>query len=116
MIEPVARHYLDEALKVLRGLKKQADSALAQVTDAEIFERLDPESNSIAVIVKHLAGNSRSRWTDFLTSDGEKPDRNRDREFEIEPRDTRARLTAALTLLRTKRDANPPKKHGNIPL
>jgi hypothetical protein len=54
---------------------------MAQVTDEQLFEALDPESNSIAIIVKHMAGNMRSRWTDFLTSDGEKPDRDRDSEF-----------------------------------
>ena len=54
---------------------------MAQVTDAQLFAALDPESNSIAIIVKHVAGNMRSRWTDFLTSDGEKPDRDRDSEF-----------------------------------
>jgi hypothetical protein len=58
-----------------------AEDAMAQVTDAQLFAALDPESNSIAIIVKHVAGNMRSRWTDFLTSDGEKPDRDRDSEF-----------------------------------
>jgi hypothetical protein len=58
-----------------------AEDAMAQVTDAQLFAALDPESNSIAIIVKHMAGNMRSRWTDFLASDGEKPDRDRDSEF-----------------------------------
>jgi hypothetical protein len=62
-----------------------AERAIAQVTDEQLTRTLDPESNSIALIVKHLAGNMRSRWTDFLTSDGEKPDRDRDSEFEIPP-------------------------------
>ena len=65
---------------------------MAQVTDDQLTHMLDPEANSIALIVKHVAGNMRSRWTDFLTTDGEKPDRNRDSEFE-EPPATRAELT-----------------------
>src|SRR5262249_8963778 len=86
--------YRDEAARQFRGLKKAADRALAQVSDADFFATIDPESNSVALIVKHLAGNMRSRFTDFLTSDGEKPDRRRDSEFEIEPRDTRESLLA----------------------
>ncbi len=66
---------------------------MAQVSDEALFATIDDESNSIAIIVKHLAGNMRSRWTDFLTSDGEKPDRNRDSEFEAPPK-TRAELLA----------------------
>jgi hypothetical protein len=65
-----------------RKLKELADKAMAQVRDEDLTVVLDPESNSIAIIVQHLAGNLRSRWTDFLTSDGEKPDRDRDAEFE----------------------------------
>lgn len=65
----------------LRRLKKLAEDALAQVDDTDFFQSLDAESNSLAVQVKHVAGNLRSRWTDFLTTDGEKPDRNRDGEF-----------------------------------
>ncbi|HET9228811.1 MAG TPA: DUF1572 family protein [Thermoanaerobaculia bacterium] len=65
-----------------RGLKELADKALAQVKDEDLSVTLDPESNSLAMIVQHMAGNLKSRWTDFLTSDGEKPDRNRDAEFE----------------------------------
>jgi Protein of unknown function (DUF1572) len=61
--------------------KKLAERAMEQVTDEQLFDPLDQETNSIAVIVKHLSGNMRSRWTDFLTTDGEKPDRNRDGEF-----------------------------------
>ena len=86
--------YRDEAARQFRGLKKAADRAIAQVSDADFFAALDPESNSIAIIVKHLAGNMRSRFSDFLTSDGEKPDRRRDSEFEIEPGDTRESLLA----------------------
>ena len=73
--------YIDEAFRSLRGHKRLADSAIAQLSDEQFFAAPDPESNSVAIIVKHLAGNMRSRFTDFLTSDGEKPDRNRDREF-----------------------------------
>jgi hypothetical protein len=85
----IEQHYLDDALRQLRKLKSQADQAIAQTTDEHLFATLDPESNSIAVIMKHVAGNMRSRWTNFLTSDGEKPHRERDLEFEIEPADTR---------------------------
>lgn len=79
----LATHYLEEALHQMKAHKRLADGALHQVTDEEFFRELDPESNSLAVIVKHMAGNMRSRFTDFLTSDGEKPDRNRDQEFEL---------------------------------
>ena len=91
----IEQHYLDDALRQLRKLKTQADQALAQTADDDLFATLDPESNSIAVIMKHVAGNMRSRWTDFLTSDGEKPDRERDREFETEAAETRAAVVAA---------------------
>jgi hypothetical protein len=84
--------YLDETLMELQRLKDLADKAVAQINDRDFFATLDPESNSIAVIVKHMAGNMRSRWTDFLTSDGEKPNRNRDGEFEIEVRDSKEGL------------------------
>ena len=89
------QHYLDDILVQLRKLKAQADKAIAQVDDAQLFATLDPESNSIAVLMKHVAGNMRSRWTDFLTTDGEKPNRDRDREFEIEGPDTRAHVLTA---------------------
>src|SRR5271166_5836465 len=73
--------YIDEVFRSLRGHKRLADGAIAQLSDEQFFAAPDPGSNSVAIIVKHLAGNMRSRFTDFLTSDGEKPDRNRDREF-----------------------------------
>jgi len=76
---------------LFRYYKKLAEGALAQCPDEGLFTTLDAESNSIAVIVKHLAGNMRSRWTKFLTSDGQKPDRNRDTEFETPPQ-TRTEL------------------------
>lgn len=85
-------HYLQDAISLFRKMKQQAERALAQVSDEQFFAQLDAESNSPALIVKHIAGNARSRWTDFLTSDGEKPDRRRDSEFEIEPDNTRAGL------------------------
>src|SRR5579883_2357452 len=83
--------YLEDSLAMFRQYKQQAERAMAQVSDGQLFAVLDGEANSIALIVKHMAGNMRSRWTDFLTTDGEKPDRNRDSEFE-EPATTRAQL------------------------
>jgi len=87
-----ASHYLEEARRQLRGHKRMGDKAMSQLQDQEFFVTLDPESNSIAILVKHLAGNMRSRFTDFLTSDGEKPDRFRDREFEVTPATTRSEV------------------------
>jgi hypothetical protein len=87
MTDSLAEHYIENATAEFRGLKRLADKAAAQVSDEEFFRAIDPESNSIALIMKHLAGNMRSRWTDFLTSDGEKPDRRRDSEFLIEGED-----------------------------
>jgi Protein of unknown function (DUF1572) len=74
--------YLEDSLELFRYYKRLADSAMAQIGDEHLFASLGDESNSIAIIVKHMAGNMRSRWTDFLTTDGEKPTRNRDSEFE----------------------------------
>ena len=78
-----ATHYIEEARRQMRGHKRMGEGAMAQLRDDDFFATLDPESNSVALLVKHLAGNMRSRFTDFLTSDGEKPDRFRDREFEV---------------------------------
>ena len=83
--------YLKDSLAVFRHYKGLAERAMAQLTDQQLLELLDEESNSIAVIVKHMAGNMRSRFTDFLTTDGEKPDRQRDQEF-VEPPATRQAL------------------------
>jgi uncharacterized damage-inducible protein DinB len=83
--------YLKDSIEVFRYYKNLAERAISQCGDSALFESLDAESNSIAIVVKHMAGNMRSRWTDFLTTDGEKPDRNRDSEFE-EPATTRAQL------------------------
>src|SRR6202158_3683944 len=88
----MASHYLDEVRRQFRGHKRLAEGAIAQLKDEELFVALDPESNSIAIVVKHLAGNMRSRFTDFLTTDLEKPDRNRDQEFEVGTADRAALL------------------------
>jgi hypothetical protein len=93
MAADLATHYLDEAHRQMRGQKRLAEGAMAQLLNHELFLAPDPESNSVAVIVQHMAGNMRSRFTDFLTADGEKPDRFRDREFELDPTTTRADLT-----------------------
>jgi hypothetical protein len=83
--------YIEDSTALFRFYKKMAESAIEQVSDEQLFKTLDEEMNSIAIIVKHMAGNMRSRWADFLTSDGEKPDRNRDTEFAAPPA-TRAEL------------------------
>jgi uncharacterized damage-inducible protein DinB len=83
--------YMEDSITIFRYYKKLAERAMEQVSDDQLFAVLDEESNSIAVIMKHMAGNMRSRWTDFLTSDGEKPGRDRDAEF-CDPPPTRAAL------------------------
>ncbi len=88
----IGADYLDQVRRALRGHKRLAEGAIAQLQDTELFYQPDSESNSVAVIMKHIAGNMRSRFTDFLTSDGEKPDRHRDQEFEISAEATRAQL------------------------
>jgi hypothetical protein len=85
--------YLEDSLAMFRFYRSLAERAMAQVTDDQLVQVLDSEMNSIALIVKHMAGNMRSRWTDFLDSDGEKPDRNRDSEF-VDPPADRAALMA----------------------
>ncbi len=77
--------YVEDSLGVFHYYKKLVERALQQLSDDQLFAVLDGEMNSIAVIVKHMAGNMRSRWTDFLTSDGEKPGRDRDEEFSNPP-------------------------------
>lgn len=84
---------LDAVLDEFHKIKKLGDKAIAQLTDEQLHVKLDDESNSVAIIMRHMAGNMRSRWTDFLTSDGEKPDRHRDQEFE-DVTETRAELQA----------------------
>lgn len=86
----LAAHYLEESARQLRGHKRMAEAAIAQLSDEEFFRTLDPESNSVAVLVKHIAGNQRSRFTDFLTTDGEKTTRHRDTEFVLDSGTARA--------------------------
>jgi hypothetical protein len=91
MAHEFSTSYLQDSLSLFRYYKKLTERAMEQVTDEQLFAVLDGEMNCIAIIVKHLVGNMRSRWTDFLVSDGEKPDRKRDTEFE-NPAATRAAL------------------------
>jgi hypothetical protein len=86
--------YLEDSLAIFHQYKRLGERAMEQVTDEQLLATLDPESNSIAMIVKHLSGNMRSRWTDFLTTDGEKPSRHRDREF-VDPPATRKAIMDA---------------------
>jgi hypothetical protein len=81
-MKEIVENYHADAVQTFRKYKKMAERALEQVSDEEFFALVDTEANSIAVLVKHISGNLRSRWTDFLKSDGEKADRNRDTEFE----------------------------------
>ena len=92
--QTLGQHYLDDALKTFRGYKKLAERACAQISDEDFFRTLDEESNSIAVNMKHMAGNMLSRWTDFLTTDGEKPERDRDMEFVMTPGTTKEEMLA----------------------
>jgi uncharacterized damage-inducible protein DinB len=85
MAHKFSTSYIEDSLSLFRHYKKLAERAIEQVSDDQLFTALDDEMNSIATIVKHMAGNMRSRWTDFLISDGEKPDRNRDSEFVAPP-------------------------------
>lgn len=94
MAHQFSTSYVADSLSLFRYYKRLGERAMAQVRDEDLTRTLDQESNSVATIVKHLAGNMRSRWTDFLASDGEKPDRNRDTEFEDPPR-TRAEILRA---------------------
>lgn len=91
MSREIICNYQDDALASFRNYKQLGERAIEQVSDEEFFATIDEEANSIAIIVKHIAGNLRSRWTDFLTTDGEKPDRDRDTEFEM-TEDTRETL------------------------
>lgn len=83
--------YIEDSLELFQSYKKLAERAMEQVADEQLFATLDEETNSVAIVVKHMAGNMRSRWTDFLASDGEKPDRDRDSEF-VDPPTTREAL------------------------
>ena len=93
MAHKFSTSYIEDSVALFHFYKKMAEGAMEQVTDEQLFATLDDEMNSIAIIVKHMTGNMRSRWTDFLSSDGEKPDRNRDMEF-VEPSATREELLA----------------------
>jgi hypothetical protein len=88
----LATHYLEEMKRQFRGHKRMGEAAMAQLEDKDFFVIIDLESNSVAALVKHIAGNARSRFTDFLTSDGEKPDRFRDQEFEVSAKTTRTEV------------------------
>ncbi len=92
MHEDLGQHFIADALKVFRNYKGLGERAMAQLADEQLFIAPDAESNSVAVVVKHLGGNMRSRWTDFLTTDGEKPDRDRDSEFVVDDGTTRAEV------------------------
>jgi hypothetical protein len=94
MSHSLAKHYLADIVRSMLKQKTLAERAIDQIDEQQLFATLGEESNSIAIIMKHMAGNMRSRWTDFLTTDGEKPDRARDTEFENDPRTTRATVMA----------------------
>lgn len=90
----LSSHCLDDLAGQFRKMRSLADEAIAQTSDADLFRQLDPESNSIAIVMRHVAGNLKSRFTEFLTTDGEKPDRRRDGEFEIPSGTTRETVLA----------------------
>ena len=92
--QAVGAHFLEDALKSFRDYKTLAERALQQIDEADLFRTIDDESNSIAVNMKHMAGNMLSRWTDFLTTDGEKPNRERDMEFVMLPETTKTDMVA----------------------
>ncbi len=92
--QPLGQHYLADALQTFRDYKELAERAFAQIGDEDFFKTIDQETNSIAVNMKHMAGNMISRWTDLLTVDGEKPERNRDIEFVMLPGVTREEMIA----------------------
>jgi hypothetical protein len=92
--QSIGQHYLEDALKTLRDYKTLGERAFAQISDDDFFRTIDEESNSIAVNIKHMAGNMLSRWTDFLTTDGEKPERDRDMEFVMLPDTTKEDMLA----------------------
>jgi hypothetical protein len=94
MTESLAQNYLVDVRQTFRDYKQLGEAAFGQISDEEFFKTIDSESNSIAVNIKHMAGNMISRWTDFLTADGEKPERHRDLEFVILPDTTKLDLVA----------------------
>src|SRR5256885_16573679 len=92
--QSLGQHCLEDALRTFRNYKKLAERAWAQINDEDFFRTIDDESNSIAVNIKHMAGNMLSRWTNFLTTDGEKPERDRDMEFVMLAETTRDDMLA----------------------
>jgi hypothetical protein len=94
-MDPIRTAYQQDVARAFRKYQSLADGALAQVSDDDLHTLIDPDANTIAVVMKHVAGNLRSRFTDFLTADGEKPDRNRDGEFEMPAQASRVELLAS---------------------
>lgn len=94
MSETIGAMYLDDIRHRFDRLKELVDRAVVQVDDRAFFTQLGTEENSIALILKHLAGNMRSRWQDWMSGDGERPDRHRDDEFVLQETDTRAQIMA----------------------
>jgi hypothetical protein len=92
MNDSLGTHYLQDSIASLNAYKKQADKAIAQLKDEELFVTIDEEANSVAIIMKHMAGNMFSRWTDLMTTDGEKPNRNRDMEFVVDSTTTKEQI------------------------
>jgi len=92
--QSIGAHFLEDVLRTFRDYKRLAERAFAQIEETDFFRTIDEESNSIAVNMKHMAGNMISRWTDFLTTDGEKPERNRDLEFVMLPETTKTEMIA----------------------
>lgn len=91
----VSAAYLEEVRGSFRGHKRLAEGAISQLNSEQLHVQIDAESNSVAIVMRHLVGNMRSRFTDFLTTDGEKPDRNRDGEFDENVRPSREELMKA---------------------
>jgi len=94
MNDTLAQAFLEDALLQFKKYKAMAEKAVDQTSDADLFRLIDEDANSMAIVMKHMAGNMRSRWTDFLTADGEKPDRHRDTEFEMAPTTSRDEVMA----------------------
>ncbi len=99
MLPSVEQNFLESSLKLFRYYKGLGEKAMAQLTDGEVLHKPNDASNSIALIVHHLSGNMLSRFTDFLTSDGEKPWRDREKEFDEAYADKAAMMTAWMQLV-----------------
>ncbi len=107
--------YVELVRREFARLRDLAERAMAQLNDEQFFAAPAPDDNSVAVIVKHMSGNLWSRWSDFLTTDGEKPERDRDTEFRLEPGDTRVHLVERWTLgWRTLFDALTPLRVADL--